>query len=223
MRDLAGLRTLPGPDPSTRCRRRADVAWPAGPKAGGCIVVDSTGLQIRGPGTGLTTVHGRQRRTDRKIHPGVDPDPSLVVAGVVTSCQLHDSQGLGDVLDVALPSPGAVGIGDGAYDRRMCYAATRRHQAHLLSPPGQRAGLHAGDDWHERHRSVEAARFLGRKGWKLAVDDHRRSLAESALLRLKSDFGQRLRSRREPGQTHAALLRAHLLHRWPTPTTVVTA
>ncbi len=221
--DLAGLKALPVPDPSTLCRRRADVALPAWPKAGGCIVVDSTGLQIRGPGTWLTTVHGRQRRTYRKIHLGVDPDTSLVVAGVVTSCQFHDSQVLGDVLDVALPSPGAVVIGDGAYDRRMCYAATRRHHAHLLSPPGKRAVLHAGDDSRERNRSVEEARFLGRKGWKLAVDYHRRSLAESAFHRLKSAFGQRLRSRREPCQTHEALLRAHLLNRWPTPTTVVNA
>ena len=86
-------------------------------------------LQIRGPGTWLTTVHGDRRRTYRKIHLGVDPTTLLVVAGVVTSCQLHDSQVLGDVLEVAQPEGGTTIIGDGAYDRRMCYAPLPRRRA----------------------------------------------------------------------------------------------
>lgn len=86
---LAGLASLPVPDPSTLCRRRRTVPLPNWPKSGGCLVIDSTGLQIRGPGTWLTTVHGHQRRTYRKIHLGVDPTSSLVVAGVVTCCQKH--------------------------------------------------------------------------------------------------------------------------------------
>ncbi len=221
--ELAGLHALSVPDPSTLCRRRTAVTLPPWTKAGGCIVVDSTGLQIRGPGTWLTTVHGFQRRTDRKIHLGVDPTTSLGVAGVVTSCQLHDSQVLGDVLAAAQPGHGTVVTGDGAYGRRMCYAAARRHRAHLLSPPGNRAVLHPDADWRERNRAVEEARFLGRKGWKLAVNYHRRSLAESAMHRLKAAFGQRLRSRRAPNQEHEALLRAQLLNRWPTPATVSAA
>ena len=142
-----------------------------------------------------------------------------MVAAVVTSCQQHDCQVLGAVLDVALPQPGTVAIGDGAYDRRMCYAAARRHQTHLLTPPGSRAVLHPGDDWRERNRAIEEVRFLGRPAWKVAVGYHRRSLAESAMHRLKAAFGQRLRSRLERNQTHEALLRAHLLNRWPTPAT----
>lgn len=215
--DLAGLKALPVPDPSTLCRRRSEVTLPAWPKSGGCIVVDSTGLQIRGPGTWLTTVHGLQRRTYRKIHLGVDPHTSLIVAGVVTPCQKHDSQVLDAVLDVARPQTGAVVIGDGAYDRQCCYAAAKRHRAHLLTPPGSRAVLHSGEDWAARNRAIEEARFLGRKGWKLAVAYHRRSLAESAMHRLKSAFGQRLRSRLERNQVPEALLRAHLLNRWSTP------
>ena len=221
--DLVGLRSLPVPDPSTLCRRRTGLALPAWPKAGGCMVVDSTGLQIRGPGTWLTTVHGLQRRTYRKIHLGVDPTTSPVVAGVVTSCQQHDCQVLGKVLAVAQPPPGTVVIGDGAYDRRMCYAAAKRHRAQLVSPPGKRAVLHPGDEWRERNRSIEEARFLGRPDWKVAVGYHRRSLAESAMHRLTAAFGQRLRSRQESAQAHAALLRAHLLNRWPSPATLPVA
>ena len=214
---LAGLTTLPVPDPSTLCRRRRDVVLPAWPKAGGCLVLDSTGLQIRGPGTWLTTVHGLQRRTYRKIHLGVDPVTSLVVAGVVTPCQTHDSEALADVLAVAAPVPGVTLIGDGAYDRQMCYAAARRHRCKLLTPPSKRAVLQVGPEWTERHTAIAEVRFLGKADWKRSVHDGRRSLAESAMPRLTAAFGSRLRSRIEANQSHEALLRAHLLNRWPTP------
>jgi len=52
---------------------------------------------------------------------------------------------------------------------------------------------------------------------------HRRSFAESAMHRLKAAFGQRLRSRQQSAQAHEALLRAHLLNRWPSPATVPVA
>ena len=213
---LAGLGALPVPDPATLCRRRAGVVLPAWPRTGGVIVIDSTGLQIRGPGTWLTTVHGLQRRTYRKIHLGVDPVTSLVVAGVVTPCSEHDSEALPAVLAEARPAPGAVFIADGAYDRRSCYAAAERHGGRLLTPPGKRGVPHEGKEWAERNRALEEVRFLGQKVWKQAVGYGRRSLAESAMHRLKAAFGQRLRSRLEPNQTHEALLRAHLLNLWPT-------
>ena len=96
-----GRIALPVPDYSTLCRRRQGLVLPAWPRAGACIVIDSTGLQIRGPNTWLTTVHGHKRRTYRKIHLGVDPDSSLIVAGVVTPCQTHDSEALEAVLETA--------------------------------------------------------------------------------------------------------------------------
>jgi hypothetical protein len=120
---------------------------------------------------------------------------------------------------VAQPPPGTVLIGDGAYDRRMCYAAAGRHRAKLIAPPGKRAVLHPGADWRSPNRAIEEARLLGRPNWKVAVGYHRRSLAESAMHRLKSAFGQRLRSRLERNQEHEALLRAHRLNRSNTPTT----
>ena len=46
---------------------------------------------------------------------------------------------------------------------------------------------------------------------------------KSAMHRLKAAFAQRLRSRLEHNQTHEPLLRAHLLNRWPTPSTLSVA
>ena len=40
------------------------------------------------------------------------------------------------------------------------------------------------------------------------------------MLRLNTAFAPPIRSRLEHNQTHEALLRAHILNRWPTPATV---
>ena len=219
---LAGV-NLAVPDASTLCRRRSGVALPAWPKAGPCIVIDSTGLQIRGPNTWLTTVHGEQRRTYRKIHLGIDPETSAVVAGVVSTCQKHDSALLADVLDVANPKPRTTVIGDGAYDRRTCYAAARKRRVHLITPPGKRAIIHHDIGWFDRDKAIEECRFLGHAQWKRATGYHRRSLAESAMHRLKAAFGPGLRSRLWTNQVSEALLRAHIMNLWPTPKTFATA
>src|SRR5580700_1875811 len=113
---------LPVPDPSTFCHRRRHLILPPWPRGGGGIVIDSTGLQIRGPNTWLTTVHGQNRRSYRKIHLGVDPASSLIVAGLVTPCQTHDSDAFDPLLATANLSDTRDVIGDGAYDRRCCYA-----------------------------------------------------------------------------------------------------
>ena len=213
---IAGLE-LPVPDPSTLCRRRAALDLPAWPKAGACIVIDSTGLQIRGPNTWLTTVHGLQRRTYRKIHLCVDPDTSLIVAGSVTPCQTHDSEALDSTLGSAscLDATQEV-IGDGAYDRRICYRAARKRKLRLITPPGQRAVIRPEAGLVARNRAIEECRFLGKANWKVSVRNHRRSLAESAMHRLKAAFGPGLRSRKWCNQRHEALLRAHILNSWCT-------
>jgi len=213
---LVGM-VLPIPDPSTLSRRRRHVTLPAWPKAGACIVIDSTGLQIRGPNTWLTTVHGHKRRTYRKIHLGIDPESSRIVSGVVSTCQKHDSEMLAEVLRVADPAQGTEIIGDGAYDRKMCYEAARRRCSSLITPPGKRAILHREPGWTERDCAIRECRLLGRRAWKRIKGYHRRSLAESAMHRLKAAFGPSLRSRRCSNQVGEALLRAHILNSWNTP------
>jgi hypothetical protein len=213
---LSGV-ALPVPDPSTLCRRRRHLVLPRWPKGGSCIVIDSTGLQIRGPNTWLTTVHGQKRRTYRKIHLGVDPASSLVVAGLVTPCQTHDSEAFDSLLATADLSAARDVIGDGAYDRRCCYTGARRRRLRLITPPRTRAVLHHEPGLVERNRAFKTVRLLGKANWKRLHSYGRRSLAEAAMHRLKAAFGTGLRSRLWPNQQKEALLRAHLLNSWRTP------
>lgn len=214
--NLGGM-ALPVPDPSTLCRRRRHLGLPHWPKGGNCIVIDSTGLQIRGPNTWLTTVHGRKRRTYRKIHLGVDPTSSLIVAGLVTPCQTHDSEAFDPLLATADLSAAGEVIGDGAYDRRCCYAGVRRRRLRLITPPRIGAVLHRESDLLERNRAIKEVRLWGKVNWKRTHHYGRRSLAEAAMHRLKAAFGTGLRSRLWANQQKEALLRAHLLNSWLTP------
>jgi len=213
---LYGL-ALPAPDSSTLCRRRRHLTLPHWPQGGGCIVIDSTGLQIRGPNTWLTTVHGQKRRTYRKIHLGVDPASSLIVAGFVTPCQTHDSQAFDPLLATADLSATREVIGDGAYDRRCCYVSARKRQLRLITPPRSGAVLRLEPGSLERNRAIERVRFMGKANWKRSRHYGRRSLAEAAMHRLKAAFGPGLRSRLRPNQQQEALLRAHVLNSWLTP------
>jgi hypothetical protein len=213
---LSGM-VLPVPDPSTLCRRRSNLVLPHWPKAGRCVVIDSTGLQIRGPNTWLTTVHGQKRRTYRKIHLGVDPDSSLIVAARVSPCQTHDSEAFDPLLATADLSAAHEVIGAGAYDRRCCYAGARKRRLRLITPPRSRAVIHLEPDLAERNRAIREVRSLGASNWKRAQHYGRRSLAEAAMHRIKAAFGPGLRSRLWPNQQKEALLRAHLLNSWNTP------
>jgi hypothetical protein len=213
---LSGV-ALPVPDSSTLCRRRRHLVLPDWPRSGGCIVIDSTGLQIRGPNTWLTTVHGRKRRTYRKIHIGVDPTSSLIVAGLVSPCQTHDSEAFNSLLASTDVSSARVVIGDGAYDRRCCYAGARERRLRLITPPRIRAVLHNEPDLVERNRAVREVRRVGMARWKRHHHYDRRSLAEATMHRLKAAFGAGLRSRLLLNQQKEALLRTHLLNSWHTP------
>ena len=122
-----------------------------------------------------------------------------------------------EVLRVADPAQGTEIIGDGAYDGKACYAAAARHRGHLITPPGKKAILHREPGWTERDCAVRECRLLGRRAWKRIKGYHRRSLAESAMHRLKAAFGPSLRSRRWSNQVGEALLRAQILNSWSTP------
>jgi len=216
---LLGL-DLPVPDYTTLCRRRKtlEVVLPR------CasheplhLVVDSTGVKVYGEGEWKVRQHGySKRRTWRKLHLGVDEATQELVAAVVTTNDVADGEVLPDLLDQVEEAVKQVS-GDGAYDKRPCYGAIQERKARAAIPPRRDARI-----WQHgrcqgerlmRDETLRRIRYVGRARWKRESGYHRRSLAETAVFRLKMIFGERVRARNFEGQAAQMLVRCAVLNR----------
>ncbi len=157
------------------------------------VVVDATGLKVRGEGEWKVRRHGSgKRRTWRKVHLAVDADVKDVLAVEVTTEQWTDSQVLVGLLEQMDDPIGHV-RGDGAYDTHETYTAAGARGAAVTIPPRTNAVPWAPD--HPRTQALAAIAADGLPAWKQAVGYHRRSLAENAMYRFKQLFGGCLASR----------------------------
>jgi len=105
----------------------------------------------------------------------------------------------------------------GADDKRKGYAAVAARGATVTIPPRRAAtiwqhGNSTGEPW-QRDENLRTIRRLGRKRWKREAGYYRRSLAETAIFRLKTIFGATLRSRNFAQQATELFLRATALNR----------
>jgi IS5 family transposase len=208
------------PDYTTLCRRRRslEVELPRRAKQQPLhMVVDSTGIKVYGEGEWKVRQHGySRRRTWRKLHLGVDEATGEFVAAVVTTNGFKDSQLLADLLDQVEGEISQVSA-DGAYDSRNCYDALRGRRARAAIPPQKRARIwQHGNTKGERHSRDENLRAIRRKGrahWKRESGYHRRSLAETAVFRVKTIFGERVNARSFEGQAAQLLVRCATLNR----------
>src|SRR5215210_4988539 len=125
---LLGL-DLPVPDHSTLSRRAATLEVPR-PKAGSepvHLLVDSTGLQLCGPGEWLIEKHGtRRRRSWRKLHIGMDAETGQILASELTTSDVDDGSQVEPLLD-QITAPLASLIGDGAYDQAGVSSSVGKH------------------------------------------------------------------------------------------------
>jgi len=181
------------------------------------LVVDASGLKIYGEGEWKVRVHGvSKRRTWRKLHIGVDARTGKIVAGALTTADVHESEVLPEMLE---GKEGEVEVvaGDGAYDTREDYEAISEVGAKAVIPPRRGAKIwrhgKGGDPPHARDENVRYIRKHGRKKWKEESGYHKRSLAETAFFRIKTIFGKKLRSRIFENQATEAFLRLSLLNR----------
>ena len=89
--------------------------------------------------------------------------------------------------------------GDGGYDDRQCYDAIRERGARAVIPPqkGARIWCHGNTkaDRHDRDENLRSIRRHGRAKWKRESGYHRRSPAETAVMRLKAIFSDKLKAR----------------------------
>src|SRR5262249_52300215 len=180
------------------------------------LVVDSTGVKVFGEGEWKVRQHGyTKRRTWRKLHIGADEATGEIVAAVVTTNAVADSQVLEDLLDQVDDEIEQVS-GDGGYDKRPCYEALQQRGAKAAIPPQKNARIWQHGNRKEerlsRDENLRRIRQVGRKRWKQEVGYHRRSLAETQMFRLKTLFGERVRAREFAGQATEVLVRCAALN-----------
>ena len=180
------------------------------------MVVDSTGVKVFGEGEWKVRQHGySKRRTWRKLHLGADESTGEIVAVVVTTNNLADSQVLEDLLAQVDDEIEQVS-GDGSYDKRNCYEAIRKRKAKAAIPPQRNAKIWQHGNRKEerliRDENLRRIRQVGRKKWKQEIGYHRRSLAETQMFRMKTIFAERVSARRFAGQATQMLVRCAALN-----------
>lgn len=180
------------------------------------VVVDSTGLKVYGEGEWKVRQHGVGKRRDwRKIHFAVDPDSHAILAELMTDSRTHDSTAAKPLLE-QVEQEIETFYGDGAYDTWVLREHLQGESIHQIIPPQKNAVIaqhgNAKNDPLERDECVRQIRRDGKAAWKESIGYHRRSLAETAMSRLKTTFGDRLKNREPPNQKIEVTLRTKILN-----------
>jgi hypothetical protein len=215
---LLGL-DLAVPDHST-LSRRGETPEVARPRCGGepvHLLVDSTGLQLRGPGGWLEEKHGTKRRRAWKVlHLATDADTGQIVAALLTGRDADDGSQVGSLLDRVDGRVASFG-GDGAYDRDDVYAAVaaRHPDAAVVVPPRASAVPSAAAETNPTQRDVHLRCIAehGRMGWQRASGYNWRALVEADVSRWKRVIGDGLRSQTDGRQATEVAVAAEVLNR----------
>lgn len=213
-------------DYTTLSRRAAGVELPPLPRntrENLVIAIDSTGLKLYGEGEWKTRQHGVEKRREwRKIHLGINVKTQQIEAVKLSRSNIQDCQVFKEVID-AIPGNISEILGDSAYDRFSCYEASEQRGSILITPPQvnsrtskersrnkKKASIAAVS---QRDKTIDRVRELSRKEWKKEAGYHRRSLAETAMFRLKTLLGPKLSARKADTQHVEATLRCHVLNK----------
>ena len=211
---------LPVPDHSTLSKRGRDlkVNLPKKTNQSLNIVMDSTGLKIYGEGEWKVRQHGvSKRRTWRKLHLGANPEDGELQAVILTENSVSDDEAVKALLEQIEQEIGKFAA-DGAYDKRKVYDQLNTHspEVDILIPPRKNARIwkhgNTKSDRLKRDENLRSIRKHGRKEWKEKSGYHIRSLAETAMFRLKTIFGDELSTRLLETQTAQAFVRCAALN-----------
>ncbi len=161
-------------------------------------MVDATGLKVFGEGEWKVRQHGySKRRTWRKLHVAVDETTQEIVATLATTHAVGDGEVLPELLDQVCGPIDHVSAA-GSYDTRAAHEAIVQRHAKAAIPPRENAqpwGPNPDGSVHPRTAILERIAQVGLAQWKQDSDYHRRSLAETAMFRLKTLFGGQLQAR----------------------------
>jgi len=180
------------------------------------LVVDSTGLKVYGEGEWKVRKYGwSKRRTWRKLHLAVNEKTQEIEAEVLTDNATDDAAVVDELLDQTKNKVKKFG-GDGAYDKWKVYGTLSKRKIDPVIPPQRNAKVkqHGKSKLPPlpRDEAIRGCRKLGRAEWKRQVGYHRRSLAETAMYRMKTLFGPTLRNRSDEGQNTEAKLRCKIMN-----------
>jgi hypothetical protein len=216
------------PSYSTLCRRLGKmnlILWQdITPEDRIHVVVDSTGLKVYGEGEWKVRTHGySKRRTWRKVHLAVDEKNNRILGVVLTTNNFKDNEVFHQLIgQIELKNIRQV-TGDGAYGDKKCFAWAEANQIKVVFPPRKGAKLQQRGNSKKkakiRDTLIRGISKLGRKTWKKKVKYHRRSLAETAMYRLKTLLGDRLQSRKFENQWAEILIKVNILNKMKTPRT----
>ncbi|HFX0255975.1 TPA: transposase, partial [Klebsiella pneumoniae] len=102
---------------------------------------------------------------------------------------------------------------NGAYDTRLCHDELRRKKISALIPPRKGAGYWPGE-YADRNRAVANQRMTGSNArWKWTTEYNRRSIAETAMYRMKQLLGDSLTLRDYDGQVAEAMALVRALNK----------
>ena len=193
---------LPVPDHTTLSRRACGLPVRGHGRIGTGelhLIVDSTGLKLRGAGEWLFEKHGTaKRRSWRKLHIGIDADTSEIVTFDLTDKDVDDASHVAPLLDQLTEAPTSF-MGDGAYDRSFVLEGllARNPNAKFIVPPckGAVTGPTAATSPTQRDQHVLAVDAHGRMNWQKTTGYNRRSKVEASISRYKRVIGDTLKSR----------------------------
>ena len=108
--------------------------------------------------------------------------------------------------------------GDGAYDQRKTYETLKKRNIRAIIPPRRNAKIwqhgNSGERPLTRDVAIREIRRRGRRKWKEHIGYHRRSLAETAMYRMKCCFGDHLKNREIENQRTEIRLRSKILNKF---------
>ncbi len=192
---------LPIPDHSTLSRRARGLPVHHRTRGGEGdlhLIVDSTGLKLRGSGEWLFEHGTAKRRSWRKLHIGIDAESGEIVAFDLTDEDVDDASLVEPLLDQLTEAPASF-MADGAYDRSGVLDAVlaRNPSARFIVPPcrGAVPAATAGTAPTQRDLNVLAIDAHGRMNWQKAAGYNKRSKVEAAISRYKRVMGDALKSR----------------------------
>lgn len=167
------------------------------------IIFDSTGLKVHGEGEWKVKVHGKsKRRTWRKFHIGIDAETQNILCCELTGNDKGDAEVAEQMLE-KLPCKVKSARGDGAYDASRFRKKVHDKGGVCIVPPPRDAAYKGTTEagWEkERDDAIAAIHGFGgddegRRLWKKCSGYYERSLAETAMFRIKRMLGERLKAR----------------------------